>query len=149
MHILLHSAPTQQQPPPTHASIGDSRTPPGKSGTVSCGVTAPSSWVLVHKVLLFPPRVYFPVRCKFWQLYGEVNGDLLQEGLCHTQVCCTQSPCPCGNPYLYIYIYYSFLNRKINPNFRTVINSEWRVELESKFNFCFLKKRSLKQIAKN
>ena len=24
---------------------------------------------------------------------GGVNGDLLQEGLCHTQVCCTQSPC--------------------------------------------------------
>ena len=22
------------------------------------------------------------------------NGELLQEGLCHTQVCCTQSPCP-------------------------------------------------------
>ena len=28
------------------------------------------------------------------------NGDLLQEGLCHTQVCCTQSPCPCGSPLL-------------------------------------------------
>jgi len=29
-----------------------------------------------------------------------VNGDLLQEGLCHTQVYCTQSPCPCGSPLL-------------------------------------------------
>ena len=29
-----------------------------------------------------------------------VNGDLLQEGLCQTQVCCTQSPCPCGSPLL-------------------------------------------------
>ena len=47
-----------------------------------------------------PPRVYFPVLCKFWQLCGGVNGDLLQEGLCHTQVCCTQSPCPCGRPLL-------------------------------------------------
>ena len=28
------------------------------------------------------------------QLYGGVNGDLLQEGLCHTQVCCTQTPAP-------------------------------------------------------
>ena len=37
-----------------------------------------------------PPRDYFPVLCNFWQLYGGVNGDLLQEGLCHTQVCCTQ-----------------------------------------------------------
>ena len=34
------------------------------------------------------------VLCKFWQLYGGVNGDLVQEGLCHAQVYCTQSPCP-------------------------------------------------------
>ena len=27
-----------------------------------------------------------------------VNGDLLHDGLCHTQVCCTQSPC--GRPLL-------------------------------------------------
>ena len=62
---------------------------------VSCGVTVPSSLVLVHKVLLCPPRVYFPVLCKFCQLYGGVNGDLLQEDWCHTH---TQSPCPCGRP---------------------------------------------------
>ena len=37
------------------------------------------------------PSVLF----KFWWLYDGVNGNLLQEGLCHTQVCCTQSPCPC------------------------------------------------------
>ena len=36
-----------------------------RSGTVSCGVTALFSWVLVHKVLLRPPSVYFPVLCKF------------------------------------------------------------------------------------
>ena len=41
-----------------------------------------------------------PVLCKFWQLYGRINGDLLQEDLCHTQVCCTQSPCLCGRPLL-------------------------------------------------
>ena len=41
-----------------------------------------------------------PVRCKFWQFCGGVNSDLLQEGLCHTQVCCTQRPCPCGRPLL-------------------------------------------------
>ena len=45
-------------------------------------------------------RVYFPVLCKFWKLYGGVNGGLFQEGLCHTQVCCTRSPCPCGSPLL-------------------------------------------------
>ena len=30
-------------------------------------------------------------------IYGGVNGDLIHEGLCHTQVCCTQSPCSCGS----------------------------------------------------
>ena len=38
-----------------------------------------------------------PVLCKFLCLYGGVNGDLLQEGLCHTQVYCTQSPCLCSS----------------------------------------------------
>ena len=31
----------------------------------------------------FSPRVCFPVLCKFWRLYGVVNGDLFQEGLCY------------------------------------------------------------------
>ena len=53
-----------------------------------------------HRFLLCPPRFYFPVLCKFWQLYRGVDVNLLQEGLCHTQVCCTQSPCPCGSPLL-------------------------------------------------
>ena len=54
---------------------GDSWTLTGKSGSVSYGVTAPFSWVLVHtKFCLCRPRVYFPVLCKFWQLYGGVNG---------------------------------------------------------------------------
>ena len=55
----------------------------------------PFSWVLGHKVLMCPPRVYSPVLCEFWQLYSGVNGDLLQEDLCHTH---TQSPCPCSRP---------------------------------------------------
>ena len=75
---------------------------PGNSqaslGQSPVGVTAPFSWVLVHtRFCLCPPRVCFQ-SCKFWQLYGRVNGDLLQEGLCHTQVCSTQTPCPCSNP---------------------------------------------------
>ena len=56
-----------------------------------------------HRVLGFclcPPRVCFPVLCKFWWLYGGVNDNLLQERFCHTQVCCTQSPCPYGSPLL-------------------------------------------------
>ena len=59
---------------------------------------SPGSWC--KRFCLCPPRVYFPVLCKFWQLYGGLNGHLLQEGLCQTQVCCTQSPCPCGSPLL-------------------------------------------------
>ena len=88
-------------PPPTHTSTGDSWPLPGKSGSVSCGVTAPFSWVLVHTTFcLCPPSVNFPGLCKFWQLCGGINGGILQESLCHTQVCCTQSPCPCGSPLL-------------------------------------------------
>ena len=30
-------------------------------------------------------------------IYDGVNGDLIPEGLCHTQVCCTQSPCSCDS----------------------------------------------------
>ena len=49
------------RPPPTHTSAGDSWTLMGKSGSVSCGVTAPFSWVLVHtRFCLCPPRVCFP-----------------------------------------------------------------------------------------
>ena len=56
-------------------------------------VTAPFFWVpLCTRFCLCPPRVCFPVLCKFWKLYGGVNDNLLQEGLCHIQVC-TQSPC--------------------------------------------------------
>ena len=58
------------------------------------------SFLLGPRLCLCPPRVCFPVLCKFWQLYGGVNDDLLQEGLCHTQVCCPQNPCPCSSPLL-------------------------------------------------
>ena len=37
----------------------------------------------------------FPVLCKFWWFSGGVNGNLLQEGLCNTQIYCNQSPWPC------------------------------------------------------
>ena len=45
----------------THTSPGDSWTLTGKSGSVSCGVTAAFSWVLIHTMFcLCPPRVCFP-----------------------------------------------------------------------------------------
>ena len=55
----------------------------------------------LHKVLSVPSKSLFPQSCvSSSSSMGGVNGDLLQEGLCHTQVCCTQSPCPCGRPLL-------------------------------------------------
>ena len=55
------------RPPLTHTSTRDSWTLMGKSGSVSCGVTAPFSWVLVHtRFCLCPPRVSVsPVLWKF------------------------------------------------------------------------------------
>ena len=53
---------------------------------------SPGSWYTQVFVCALQESVS-PVLCKFWWLYGGVNGDLLKEGLCHTQVCCTQSPC--------------------------------------------------------
>ena len=73
----------------------------GKPGLVSCGGSAPFSWVLVStRFCLCLPKSVSPSLCKFWQLYGGVNGDLLQEGLCHPPACCTQSPCHCSRPLL-------------------------------------------------
>ena len=48
-------------PLPTHTSARDSWTLMGMFGSVSCGVTALFSWVLVHaRFCLCPPRVCFP-----------------------------------------------------------------------------------------
>ena len=73
----------------------------GKSGSVSFGVTALFSWVLVRtRFVCVLQESFFPVLCKFWGLFGGVNCDLLLEGLHHMQVYCTQSPCPCSSPLL-------------------------------------------------
>ena len=103
-HALLHSVPPTLQQATTDPCLHlDSWTLTGKSGSVSCGVTAPFSWVLacMHKLFVrVLQESISPVLCKFWGLCGGVKGDLLQEGLCHTQVCFTQSPCPCSTPLL-------------------------------------------------
>ena len=87
MQALLHSV-----PPTLQQATADPRLvwghcsfllSPGAQGSV-CALQESVSLVL----------------CKFWWLYGGVNGDLLQEGLCHTQVCCPQRPCPCSSPLL-------------------------------------------------
>ena len=86
------------RPLPTDTSARDSWTLMNKSGSVSCGITAPFSWVLVHtRFCLCPPRVYFPVLRKFWQVYCGVNSDLVQEGLCHTKSAAPRTPVPVAN----------------------------------------------------
>ena len=85
------------QPTPPLETPGHSQASLGQSPVGSL-LPSPGSWCT--KYCLCPPRVCFPVLCKFWQLYGGVNGNLLQEGSCLTHVCCTQSLCPCGSPLL-------------------------------------------------
>ena len=101
MHCYTQCPQPCSRPPPTDASAGNSWALRSKSGSVSCGVTALFSCVLVcTRFCLCSPSVCFPVLCKFWRLCGGVDSDLPQGDLCHTQVCCTQSPGPCGSPLL-------------------------------------------------
>ena len=60
---------------------------------------SPGSWCAQGFVCTLHESVS-PVLCTFRWLYGGVNGNLLQESLCHSQACCIQSPCPCGRPLL-------------------------------------------------
>ena len=54
----------------------------------------------MYKVVCALQESVSTVLCKFWYLYGGDNGDLLQEGLCDTQLYSIQSPCPCSGPLL-------------------------------------------------
>ena len=60
---------------------------------------SPESWCPEGFVCALQESVS-PALCNFWWFYGGVNGNLLQESLCHSQACCIQSPCPCGRPLL-------------------------------------------------
>ena len=82
------------RPPLTHASARDSWTLLGKSGSVPCGgrcsfLPGPGA----HMILPVPSQSLFPTPVQVLAALWWVNGDLLQEGLCHARVCCTQSPC--------------------------------------------------------
>ena len=76
-----HHQPMSLLETPEHswASLGQS--------LVGSLLLSPGSWCAQVSVCAFQEPVS-PVLCKFWWLYGGVNGDLLQEGLCHTQVYC-------------------------------------------------------------
>ena len=95
MYCYTHCPQPCSRPLPTHTSTGDSWTFLGKSASVFCGVIAPFSWVPVLIRFCFcPPRVYFPVLCKFWQLYGGVNGNLLQEAFAIPKSTAPRAPSP-------------------------------------------------------
>ena len=77
------------RPLPTHASTRDFWTLTGKSGLVSCGVSTPFSWILVHtRFCLCPPRVCVPLLCKFWLKYGGLMAISSKKGYA-----ISQSPC--------------------------------------------------------
>ena len=80
-----------ETPGPSQASLGQS--------LVGSLLLSPGSQC-TQAFLCAPQESVSPVLCMFWRLYGAVNGDLLQKVLCHAQVCCTQSPCPCNRPLL-------------------------------------------------
>ena len=96
MHCHTQGSQLCRGPQLIHTSSRDSWTLTGKSGSVSVGpqLLSSGSWCTQGFVCALQESVS-PVLCKFWRLCGGVNGNLLQEGLCHTQVSCTQSPCPC------------------------------------------------------
>ena len=59
---------------------------------------SPGSWCTQGFVCALQESVS-PVLCKFWHLRGGLMVTSSKR-LCHTQVCCTQSPWPCGRPLL-------------------------------------------------
>ena len=102
MHTLLHSVPPALQQATANPCLCQRLLDTPGQVWVSL-LWGHCSFLLglgAHKVLFVPSKSLFPFLFKFWQLYGGVNGDLLQESLCHTQVYCTQSPCPCSSPVL-------------------------------------------------
>ena len=87
MHCCTQCPQPCSRPPPTHASPetpGCSWASLGQS-LVGSLLLSPVSWCTQGSVCALQESVS-PVLCKFWWLYGGVNGDLLQVGLCYTQV---------------------------------------------------------------
>ena len=102
MHALLHSVPLTLQQATTDTHLRWRLLDTHRQVWVSL-LWAHCSFLLgggARKVVCALQDSVSPVLCKFWWLHCGVNGDLLQEGLCHTQVCYTQSPCPCSRPLL-------------------------------------------------
>ena len=96
-HCCTQCPQTCSRLPPTHASARDSWTLTDKSGSVSYGVTAPFSWVLVcTKFCWCPPRVCFPVLCKFWQLYDGLMATSSKRAYAMPRSAAPRAPAPAG-----------------------------------------------------
>ena len=63
MHCHTQCSQPCSRPLLTHASAADSWTLTGKSGSVSCGVSAPFFWILVHSKFCLCPKSLFPQPC--------------------------------------------------------------------------------------
>ena len=83
--------PSPEAPIHSWASLGQS--------LVGSLLLSPGSWCAQGSVCALQESVS-PVLCKLWWFYGGANGDLLQEGSCHTPVYCTHSACHCSSPLL-------------------------------------------------
>ena len=81
------------RPPPTYASTGVSGHSWACLDQFLAGslLLSPGSWCRQGSVCVLQESVS-PVLCKFWWFCSRVSGDLLQEGLRYTQVCCPQAP---------------------------------------------------------
>ena len=77
------------QPMPPAETPGHSQASLGQS-LVGSLLLSPRSWDTQVSICGLQESVS-PVLCKFWPLYGGVNGHLLQEGLCHNQVYCKKA----------------------------------------------------------
>ena len=91
-----NTAPGHHQFTPLPGTPGHSQASLGQS-LVGSLLPSPGSWC-AHFVCVLQESLSLAL--KFWWLYGGVNGDFLQEGLFHSQVCCTQSSCRCSRPLL-------------------------------------------------
>ena len=95
MHCCTHCPQSCSRPLPAHASMGDSWTLMGKSESVSCGVTAPFSSVLVCTGFVCALlESVSPVLCKFLWFYGGVTVTISKKPYATPRSAAPKAPAP-------------------------------------------------------